>query len=100
MNYKKLLTLISLSTLASSCTDKIVLEGERKELILQTKTIATDASVQAESVVLSAPITVNNWTMQGYNTTYTVPHLKFSGKFNQVASYDGGRGNNYNAQCL
>jgi outer membrane protein assembly factor BamB len=100
MNYKKLLTLISLSTLASSCTDKIVLEGERKELILQTKTIATDASVQSESVVLSAPITVNNWTMQGYNTTYTVPHLKFSGKFNQVASYNGGRGSGYGKALL
>ena len=92
MNYKKLLTLISLSTLTSSCSEKVVLEGERKELISQTKAIATDASVQSESVVLSEPMTVNNWTMQGYNTTHTVPHLKFSGKFNVVTSFNGGRG--------
>lgn len=100
MNYKKLLTLISLSTLASSCSDKVILEGERKELILQTKTVATDASVQAESVLLSAPITVNSWTMQGYNTTHTVPHLKFSGKFNEVASFNGGYGSGYGKALL
>ncbi len=95
MNYKKLLTLISLSTLASSCSDKIVLEGERRELILQSKAITTDAAAQAESVVLFAPTTVNTWEMQGYNTTHTVPHLKFSGSFNQVATFDGGSGSGH-----
>jgi outer membrane protein assembly factor BamB len=100
MNYKKLLTLISLSTLASSCSDKVVLEGERKELILQSKAIATDASAQAESVVLSAPTTVNNWEMQGYNTTHVVPHLKFSGSFKHTTTFDGGSGSGHGKTLL
>ncbi len=100
MNYKKLLTLISLSTLASSCSDKVVLEGERKELILQSKTIMTDAAAQAETVVLLAPTTVNNWEMQGYNTTHTVPHLKFSGSFKHIATVDGGSGSGHGKTML
>lgn len=100
MNYKKLLTLISLSTLASSCSDKVVLEGERKELILQSKAITTDAAAQAEVVVLSAPTTVNNWEMQGYNTTHTVPHLKFSGNFTHIATFEGGSGQGHGKAVL
>lgn len=92
MNYKKLLTLISLSTLTSSCSDKVVLEGERKELILQSKTISVDTSIQNEAVIITAPVSAKNWEMQGYNSTYTIPHLKFSGEFKQVTSFNGGSG--------
>lgn len=92
MNYKKLLTLISLSTLASSCSDKVVLEGERKELILHSKTMVVDASIQNEAVVIGAPVTTNSWEMQGYNSSYTLPNLKFSGQFKQVTSFNGGSG--------
>jgi outer membrane protein assembly factor BamB len=100
MNYKKLLTLISLSTLASSCSDKVVLEGDRKELILQSKAIAIDSAAQAESVVMSAATTVNDWKMQGYNTTHTVPHLKFSGSFKHIATVNGGSGSGYGKALL
>lgn len=92
MNYKKLLTLISLSTLASSCSDKVILEGERKELILNSKTMTVDTSIQNETVVIAAPVTANSWEMQGYNSTYTLPNLKFSGQFKQVTSFNGGKG--------
>jgi outer membrane protein assembly factor BamB len=100
MNYKKLLTLISLSTLASSCSDKVILEGERKELILQSKAIAADSTIQGESITISEPQVISNWTMQGYNLTYTIPHLKFSGQFKQVASFDGGDGSGYGKKLL
>lgn len=100
MNYKKLLTLISLSTLASSCSNNVVLEGERKELILQTKAINPDPAIQAEAVALPAAVNVMNWPMQGYNVTSTIPHVQFSGQFNQVASFNGGSGKGYGKQLL
>lgn len=100
MNYKKILTLISLSTLASSCSDKVILEGERKELILQSKVIKVDPAARAENVAISAPISIANWTMQGYNLTNVIPHLNFSGQFKKVGSFDGGKGNGYGKKLL
>lgn len=100
MNYKKLLTLISLSTLVSSCSNKVILEGERKELILQSKMMTVDVSIQNESVVIAAPVSVHNWEMQGYNSTYTVPNLKFSGQFNHVTSFNGGSGSSQGKTLL
>jgi|GEM_PF-2621188 len=100
MNYKKLLTLISLSTLASSCSDKIILEGERKELILQSKNIAADSAIQAENVLISASVTVSNWTMPGYNLSNVIPNLSFSGQFKKVGSFDAGKGSGYGKTLL
>lgn len=100
MNYKKLLTLISLSTLASSCSDKVILEGERKELILQSKAIVADSSIQAETVLISTPVSVSNWTMQGYSLTNVIPHLSFSGEFKQVGSFDAGKGSGHGKKLL
>lgn len=100
MNYKKLLTVLSLSTLVSSCSNSVILEGERKELMLHSKSISVDSAIQAESVGMAAPTEVVNWPMQGYNATYTIPHLKFSGQFKQIASFDGGHGKGYGKQLL
>jgi len=100
MDYKKLLTLISLSTLASSCSDKIVLEGERKELILQSKLIAKDQTIQSEAVSIPASVSVSSWMMQGYNLTHTIPHVKFSGKFIKTGSFNGGKGSGYGKKLL
>ncbi len=100
MDYKKLVALISLSTLMPGCSDKVVLDGERQELTLKAKTIIADPGAQKDKVALSVPLNLKNWSMQGYNETYTVPHVQFSNTFSKVTSFNGGKGESSGKQLL
>lgn len=92
INYKKLLTLISLSTLATSCSNQVILEGERKELTVHSKSVSIDPSEQKQSVQLGTAISPTEWTMEGYTPSHQIPHVEFSGNFNQVTWFNAGAG--------